>query len=174
MEHKQRRPTPQSNGTESLRTFSTQYHSAALNPLFPMAVAPPPLQQPSLHPADAIVRPQSCNNNFHSSHPGYWPHEISDYEDGEDEEALYSSSTLPKPPPPLKGILKNTQPAPQGHATCSAFSASAELLFAEMDVLPFDNVPPCDDCVAKAKIKENLFSQPRSPPVVATSFFCGI
>ena len=138
----------------------TQYHSAALNPLFPMAAQPPPLQQPVLHPADVIVRPQSCNNNFHSS-SGYWPREIStDYEGEEDEEeeALYSSSTLPKPPPPLKGILKNTQPAPSGHATCSSFSASAELLFAEMDVLPFDNVPPCDDCVAKAKIKESLSS----------------
>ena len=162
MESKQRRPTPQSNGTESLRTFSTQYHSAALNPLFPMAAPPPPLQ-PAIHPADAIVRPQSCNNNFHSS-PGYWISDAADYEGEEDEEeALYSSSTLPKPPPPLKGILKNTQPVPQGHATCSSFSASAELLFAEMDVLPFDNVPPCDDCVAKAKIKENLSSQPRSP-----------
>jgi hypothetical protein len=34
-----------------------------------------------------------------------------------------------------------------------AFSTSAEQLLAEMDVIPFDNVPPCDDCMAKAKIE---------------------
>ena len=73
--------------------------------------------------------------------------------DYDGEEALYSSSTLPKPP--LKGILKNTAPIAYP-AACS--SASAELLFAEMEVLPFDNVPPCDDCVAKAKIKGGSLS----------------
>ena len=170
MESKQRRPTPQSNGTESLRTFSTtQYHSAAINPLFPMA-APPPLQ-PAIHPADAIVRPQSCNNNFHSS-PGYWISDAADYEGEEDEEeALYSSSTLPKPPPPLKGILKNTAVAAYpaaGAAAVTNSSASTEHLFAEMDVLPFDNVPPCDDCVAKAKIKGGGLAFLRTPIITSS------
>ena len=149
--------------TANLQTFANnstssppphRRHHSALNPLFPMAAPPPPELS-----AAVFGRPQSsCNNSF----PGNWPEEL----DGEGEEALYSSSTLPKPPPPLKGILKNTAVAAYpaaGAAAVTNSSASNEHLFAEMDVLPFDNVPPCDDCVAKAKIKECLLSQPRSP-----------
>ena len=159
MDFKQR-PMPINGTTERFKTFSQNppqlpHHHSALNPLFPMA-AP-------LNPDANGVRPQSsCNNYFPSSSgnsfPGNWSEETAaaDY-DG--DEALYSSSTLPKPP--LKGILKNTAaaatyPAAPNWEACS--SASAELLFAEMDVLPFDNVPPCDDCVAKAKIKGCLIS----------------
>lgn len=147
---------PSNGTTASLQTFSkhsTQrppHHHSALNPLFPIAA---PLNQDV-----SGVRPQSSCNYFPSdnSFPGNWPEETVD--DYDAEEALYSSSTLPKPP--LKGILKNTAAAAYPAApSADCSSASAELLFAEMDVLPFDNVPPCDDCVAKAKIKGCLVSQ---------------
>ena len=50
-----------------------------------------------------------------------------------------SFCTLPKPP--LKGILKNSQ------AASNSFSAT------QLDVLPFDTVPPCDDCMERARVR---------------------
>ena len=153
--------TKTTTATSNLQTFANnstssppphRRHHSALNPLFPMQPAPPELS------AVVLGRPQSsCNNSL----PGIWPEELG----GEGEEALYSSSTLPKPPPPLKGILKNTAVAayPAAAAAVTNSSASTEHLFAEMDVLPFDNVPPCDDCVAKAKIKGGGLAFLRTP-----------
>ena len=151
----EQRPMPSNGTTPSLHTFSQNsqphHHHSALNPLFPMA-AP-------LNPdVSGVIRPQSsCGNNFFPSgnpFPGNWPEETADFDA---DEALYSSSTLQKPP--LKGILKNTAAPYPAAPVAACSSASAELLFAEVEVLPFDNVPPCDDCVAKAKIKGGPVSQ---------------
>ena len=53
-------------------------------------------------------------------------------------EAFYST-TLPKAP--LKGILKNSN---QNGTSCSTM---------HLDVIPFDTVPPCDDCMNKARVQ---------------------
>ena len=52
----------------------------------------------------------------------------------------YSTSTLPKPP--LKGILKNN--------TSTTMLTNMPL---EPDVIPFDNLPPCDDCMERARVE---------------------
>ena len=51
-----------------------------------------------------------------------------------------SSSTLPRPP--LKGILKNN--------TSTTMLTNMPL---EPDVIPFDNLPPCDDCMERARVE---------------------
>ena len=53
------------------------------------------------------------------------------------------TATLPKPP--LKGILKNSSGGP------SVFSMLSAPI--EVDVLPFDSVPPCDDCLKRARVE---------------------
>ncbi len=109
----------------------------AINPLFPLFPT-------NGGPTDLGVRPQSSCCTA-------WPQQTSTLSMPREEDFGSSSnffSTLPKPP--LKGILKNpSYPAGGG----AMGTSSSELLLAELDVLPFDNVPPCDDCVAKAKIK---------------------
>ena len=55
----------------------------------------------------------------------------------------FYTSTLPKPP--LKGILKNSNNYNGGSMTT--------ILPIEVDVIPFDTVPPCDDCMEKARVE---------------------
>lgn len=55
----------------------------------------------------------------------------------------FYTSTLPKPP--LKGILKNSNNYSGGSMTT--------IVPIEVDVVPFDTVPPCDDCMEKARLE---------------------
>lgn len=56
----------------------------------------------------------------------------------------FVSTTLPKPP--LKGILKNSN-QPQMNSS------------SQLDVAPFDNAPPCDDCMQQARLQGSYSGQ---------------
>ena len=78
-----------------------------------------------------------------------------------------ASATLPKPP--LKGILKN----PSSSSVCnvqnqSAFSFSAS----ELDVAPFDTVPPCDDCMDRARLEGTYSGQCMKPDCALGALNC--
>lgn len=83
------------------------------------------------------LRPQ---NHFMSTLPKHFP-TTSSRSNGPsaflNQAYQFTTNTLPKPP--LKGILKNTTSMSQ-HSI-------------EPDVVPFDTVPPCDDCMERARLE---------------------
>lgn len=58
-------------------------------------------------------------------------------------------TTLPRPP--LKGILKNTS------------NTHVNMMAMEPDVIPFDNLPPCDDCMERARVEGSYSGNCENP-----------
>ena len=61
------------------------------------------------------------------------------------QQPSFVSSTLPKP---LKGILKNSS---NMISVNGSFQGMSYTLPRDFDVMPFDTMPPCDDCLQKAR-----------------------
>ena len=64
------------------------------------------------------------------------------------QQSSFISSTLPKP---LKGILKNSSNMIGSLSANGSFHGMSQTLPRDFDVLPFDTMPPCDDCLQKAR-----------------------
>lgn len=78
------------------------------------------------------------------------PHQLPQLQQQQQQQQpSFVSSTLPKP---LKGILKNSgnMIGPFNGANGS-YQGMSYTLPRDFDVLPFDNMPPCDDCLQKAR-----------------------
>ncbi len=69
-------------------------------------------------------------------------------ESGNSQQPSFVSSTLPKP---LKGILKNSSNMIGSFSVNGSFPGMSYTLPRDFDVMPFDTMPPCDDCLQKAR-----------------------
>ena len=75
---------------------------------------------------------------------------------GSSQQPSFVSSTLPKP---LKGILKNSSGNMIGSFSANgSFHGMSYTLPRDFDVLPFDTMPPCDDCLQKARYQVTIFA----------------
>jgi len=67
-------------------------------------------------------------------------------------QGAFASATLPKQ---LKGILKKNTNGMGSISSNGSYTGMSYTLPREIDVVPFDNMPPCDDCLSTLRYQVN-------------------